>query len=196
MQRQTSVITLFSSAPLPRNDIETQPISQTSREASQRWARGCLVTAPHAQDGWKGYIWTVCSQPSWNVSLNRVSCPNCTNTCGKQSLPLEGGRLGQGQYLLHWSRTASSDKDSTSSTGGSWDLLCLWLLNAVCRHNRSSLPKNHWTEQGLHVTESISSQASQTKGEAASSSRLPQLKLCLLPAAPAPEGPKNLCPKE
>lgn len=61
MQRQTSVITLFSSAPLPRNDIETLPIFQTSREASQMWARGCLVTAPHAQDRWKGHILTVCS---------------------------------------------------------------------------------------------------------------------------------------
>lgn len=61
MQRQTSVITLFSSAPLPRNDIETLPIFQTSREASQTWARGCLVTAPHAQDRWKGHILTVCS---------------------------------------------------------------------------------------------------------------------------------------
>lgn len=56
MQRQTSVITLFSSAPLPRNDIETQPISQASRKASHTRARGCLVTAPHAQDGWKGHI--------------------------------------------------------------------------------------------------------------------------------------------
>lgn len=137
MQRQTSVITLFSSAPLPRNDTETLPISQTSREASQTWARGCLVTAPRAQDGWKGHIWTVCSQPSWNISLNRVSCPNCTDTSGKQSLP--AGRLGQ--YLLPWSTTGSSDKDRTSSTAGSWDLLCPWLLNAVCRHNRSSLPK-------------------------------------------------------
>lgn len=55
MQRQTSVITLFSSAPLPRNDMETQPISQTSQEASQTRARGCLVTAPRAQDGWKSH---------------------------------------------------------------------------------------------------------------------------------------------
>ena len=48
MQRQTSAITLFSSAPLPRNYIWTLPIFQTLLEASQTWAGGwAVLTMPH-----------------------------------------------------------------------------------------------------------------------------------------------------
>lgn len=106
----------------------------------------------------------------WTESAVQTAQTHLANKACLEAIPATLNEAGQPAQT----RTAHP-----ALMGGSWDSLCSWLLNAVCRHNRSSLPQI--TEPSKHGT-------SQNRSPLRLHNQRERLhpELCLLPAAPAP----------